>query len=130
MNEWTCLECGEQAPRNFMRCWKCGTGREGQPADPWFPDTSSISPVRTNLPPIRLRHYVIAALAWLVCCCVSVFVASWFTRLMPPTLLDQLATIAVVFLSGIIVAVVVNVLGELGTLIQKHFSDEEIDSSG
>jgi hypothetical protein len=32
---WTCLQCGEPVPNDFMTCWSCGASREGVP-DPAF----------------------------------------------------------------------------------------------
>ena len=29
---WLCNQCGEQSEDTFDACWKCGTGRAGEPA--------------------------------------------------------------------------------------------------
>ncbi|MEU7145275.1 DUF4190 domain-containing protein [Nocardia sp. NPDC046473] len=40
--EWGCPTCGERHPSSFDTCWKCGTGRNGDPAGPdWAERVSS-----------------------------------------------------------------------------------------
>ncbi len=33
---WTCTNCKEEIEDSFDSCWKCGTGKDGSPADPDF----------------------------------------------------------------------------------------------
>lgn len=36
MKQWKCASCGRSNEAGFGRCWQCGTGADGSPADPDF----------------------------------------------------------------------------------------------
>ena len=106
-----------------MRCWSCGTGRQGQ-EDPYFPDTTDALRRRV-LPQLTPARYLIGLSVWFVFCCIVVTAIMWLTQVLPVTFVNLMAGITVVFISGIMIGVTVNVMGELGTLIQRHFTDED-----
>ena len=106
-----------------MRCWNCGTGRRGE-RDPYFPDTSGTR-LNTRLGELTRSRVIIALIVWFVFSCAVVTAVMWMTELMPVNFVNVMTGITVVFISGIITGVTVNVMGELGTVLQSHFGDRD-----
>ncbi|HVA49694.1 MAG TPA: hypothetical protein VNH11_25230 [Pirellulales bacterium] len=48
---WKCPKCGEQVLAQFPVCWKCGTGREGQPTAAIAQPLPAVGPVPDTAPP-------------------------------------------------------------------------------
>ncbi|MEM7453559.1 MAG: hypothetical protein AAF456_04310 [Planctomycetota bacterium] len=106
-----------------MRCWNCGTSRRGDP-DPYFPDTAA-SRTGPGIGRLTRSRIVLALLVWFCFSCLVVTTVMWVTELMPVNIVNVMIGITVVFISGILTGVTVNVMGELGTVLQKHFGDKD-----
>lgn len=121
-DNWICVHCNEQSPRQFRTCWKCGATKGGE-IDPTFRIESPSSEERPETHR-SLSMSIAFMLAWFLFCIIVIMSAFLLENVLPPFWTKRIAYAGILLLICLLLAVLINVISKLYLWLMKYLDDE------